>query len=225
MWHKTKNFLLLAIIVICCGIMAVIDGIIQPHYWVKSAFKVLLFLAIPIIYSAFDKDLNIKGLFKGNKNSFKSAFALCIPVFIVILGAYFLFKDVFDFSAVTTSLTGNIGVNAKNFVYVATYISFVNSLLEEFFFRGFAFIALKSVFSKKFAYVFSAMCFSLYHIAIMTGWFSVPVFIITLSGLFVGGLIFNFLNEKSNNIYTSWFVHMFANFAINIIGFMLFGII
>jgi ABC-type xylose transport system permease subunit len=59
----------------------------------------------------------------------------------------------------------------------------------------------------------------------MTGWFSVPVFIITLSGLFAGGLIFNFLNEKSNNIYTSWFVHMFANFAINIIGFMLFGII
>ena len=32
-----------------------------------------------------------------------------------------------------------MGVNAGNFVFVALYISIVNSLLEEFFFRGFAF--------------------------------------------------------------------------------------
>jgi len=225
MSHKKRQILLLSIIVLCCGIMAVIDGIVKPHYWVKSAFKIVLFLAVPFFYSQVDKGLNIKELFKGNKKGFKTAFALCIPVFVVILGAYFLFKDVFDFSSVTTTLTGDIGVSAKNFVYVAIYISFVNSLLEEFFFRGFAFIALKNVFKRKFACYFSALCFSIYHIAIMTGWFSLPVFIITLSGLFIGGVIFNFLNEKSNNIYTSWFVHMFANFAINTIGFMLFGII
>ena len=69
------------------------------------------------------------------------------------------------------------------------------------------------------------MVFALYHIAMMTGWFSIWVFAIALLGLFLGGLIFNYLNEKSDNIYTSWFVHMSANFAINTIGFMLFGII
>ena len=63
------------------------------------------------------------------------------------------------------------------------------------------------------------------HIAIMTGWFSAWVFVITVAGLFVGGLIFNRLNAESDNIYTSWLVHMFANFGINTIGFMLFGII
>ena len=225
MSRKKRQILLLGIIIVCCSIMALIDGIIQPDYWIKSAFKILLFLALPMFYSTVDKDLNIRKLFVGNKKGFKMALALCIPVFAVILVAYFLFKDIFDFSRVTSALTGNIGVDAGNFIYVAIYISFVNSLLEEFFFRGFAFIALKNVYSRKFAYCFSAICFSFYHIAIMTGWFSLPVFIITLAGLFVGGIIFNFLNEKSNNIYTSWFVHMFANFAINIIGFTLFGII
>ena len=59
----------------------------------------------------------------------------------------------------------------------------------------------------------------------MIGWFDLPLFIIVMAGLFAGGVIFNFLNEKSGTIYPSWFLHMFANFAINTVGFVLFGII
>ncbi len=224
MKSKKQATLLMGIVIICCGIMAVID-ICQADYWVKSAIKAVLFLICPIAYMLFDRGLNLKGLFKLNKKGMLFALCLCIPVYAVIVGAYILLKDVFDFSSITTSLTGNIGVNANNFIYVALYISFVNSLLEEFFFRGFAFLALKNVVSAKTAYIFSSAVFALYHIAMMTGWFSVWVFILALAGLFVGGIIFNWLNAKSGNIYTSWFVHMFANFAINTIGFILFGII
>ena len=101
----------------------------------------------------------------------------------------------------------------------------MNSLLEEFFFRGFAFLTIKRLTSRTFAYIFSAAAFSIYHVAMMIGWFSPLVFGLVLIGLFAGGLIFNFLNEKSGTIYPSWFVHMFANFAINTVGFILFGII
>lgn len=216
---------IIAIVVFCCAVMAVVDGILQPHYAVKSAVKVALFLILPFGYSFINKELSLKSLFMANKKGIGIALLLCIPVYIVILGGYLLLKDVFDFSAVTSSLTGNIGVSKENFPIVALYISFVNSLLEEFFFRGFAFLTLRKAVSEKTAYIFSSAVFALYHIAIMTGWFSAGVFAITLSGLFIGGLIFNLLNSKSGNIYTSWFVHMFANFAINTIGFMLFGII
>ena len=222
---KNRKMAISLIVVLCCVIMAIVDGIWQPDYPVKSVIKIVLFIGFPFIYSLFDSKINLKDIFVPNKKGMKMAFSLCIPVFLLILGAYLLLKDVFDFSKVTTALTGNIGVNKDNFVYVALYISFINSLLEEFFFRGFAFLTLKRVASEKFAYVFSAVAFSLYHIAIMTGWFSVIVFVITVAGLFAGGLIFNYLNSKSNNIYTSWLVHMFSNFAINLIGFMLFGIL
>ena len=40
-------------------------------------------------------------------------------------------------------------------------------------------------------------------------------------GLVIGGVIFNWLNEKLDTIYCSWLTHMFANFAINTIGFIL----
>ena len=108
---------------------------------------------------------------------------------------------------------------------MALYISFINSFLEEFFFRGFAFISLKKLTSRKFAYIFSAALFALYHAGMTAGYFHIGIFLATLAGLFVAGIIFNYLNEKSENIYTSWLVHMFANFAINTVGFILFGII
>ena len=73
------------------------------------------------------------------------------------------------------------------------------------------------------AYFISAFAFSAYHIAMMIGWFALPVVLLALLGLFVGGIIFNYFNEKYENIYLSWLVHMFANFAINTVGFILFN--
>ena len=108
-----------------------------------------------------------------------------------------------------------------NFLFVSLYISFVNSLLEEFFFRGFLFVNLKGFSSRGFAYGFSAAAFSLYHTAMMLGWFHPVLLILVLGGLGIGGVLFNYLNEKHNTIYVSWLVHMFANFAINTIGFLL----
>ena len=96
---------------------------------------------------------------------------------------------------------------------------------KEFFFRGFAFLRLKGSAPRIFAYIFSAAAFSLYHVAMMIGWFSPILFALVMLGLFVGGLIFNALNDKFGNIYPSWLTHMAANFAINTIGFILFGVI
>lgn len=225
MQSKVKTFIIITAIILFCGIMAVIDGIMQANYVQKSVIKLGLFLFIPAIFSIYNKEIDLWSVLKVNKSGIKFAISLCIPIYIIIVGGYLLLKDIFDFSAITTSLTNNIGVTKDNFIYVSLYISFVNSFLEEFFFRGFAFLTLGSIFSKKIAFVFSAAMFSIYHVAMMIGWFSVWVFILVLAGLFAGGLIFNFLDDKSRSIYPSWFVHMFANFAINTIGFMLFDII
>ena len=223
--NTKKAIFMVAVIVTFCILMAVVDGILKADYFVKSIVKLVLFLILPVLYSLCDKDIKIKEVFVPEKKGLGQAIVLGVLVYIIILGGYFLLKDIFDFSSVTTSLTNNIGVTGKNFIFVSLYISFVNSLLEEFFFRGFAFITLKRITGRKFAYLFSAAVFAVYHIAMMIGWFSLYVFLIVMAGLFAGGLIFNYLNEKSSTVYPSWLVHMFANFAINTIGFILFGII
>ncbi len=219
-----KRFSQICIItVLACVVMGIIDAVIQPGYVVKSVIKILLFLLLPILYARLNKDSSIKSLFIPNPKGLFLSIGVGISIYIVVLGAYLLLKDVFDFSALTSSLNESTGVNKDNFIWVALYISFINSLLEEFFFRGFAFITLKQYATRKFAYVFSALLFALYHIAMMIGWFGLPVIILSLVGLFLGGIIFNKFDEKQENIYLSWLIHMFANFATNTIGFILFA--
>ena len=222
---KKQRNMLIALVVVCCVAMSVVDGIIRPGYFIKSAVKIVLFLGAPLVYSLTVQHLDVKKLFKIKKDGLVQAAVLGFMVYGVIVGGYFVFKNIFDFSAITQALEKNTGVSKENFVFVSLYISFINSLLEEFFFRGFAFLTLKRFSTRRTAYMLSAGVFSLYHVAMVSGWFSPFMFLLMVAGLFVGGLIFNYLNERNDNIYTSWTVHICANFAINTVGFILFGYI
>ena len=221
-----KSFVVILLFVTAgCLIMAWVDAILSPNYAIKSSIKLVLFLLIPAGFALFDRETSFRQLFKLEKNKILFPLLLGVGVYGFIIGTYFLIGPYFDLSNITVALENNIGVSKSNFIFVALYISFVNSLLEEFFFRGFAFLSLKKVSSRKIAYLFSAGAFSLYHVAIMTSWFSPMLFVLLVISLFIAGLLFNWLNEKNNTIYPSWMVHLSANLAINTIGFILFGII
>ena len=100
---------------------------------------------------------------------------LGIGVYIIIVGSYFLTRNIIDFSNVTSSLSKNMGITSTNFIYVSLYISLMNSFLEEFFFRGFGFITLKKYTSRKTAYLFSSVLFAIYHIGMLVGMFNILV--------------------------------------------------
>ncbi len=222
-----KSIYIIMTVLLSSILMSIVDGVIQPTYFYKSVFKVILFLVIPLIYFLLYKDelKHMKQLFIPKKKDFIIAISLGLIVYVVIIGAYLLLKNYIDFSSIQNSLTQGIGVNADNFIYVALYISFMNSLLEEFFFRGYSFILLKQKTNRMFAYIFSSGLFAFYHVGMTSGWFNGIIYVLAMLGLFIGGCIFNYLNEKCENIYMSWLVHMFANFAINTVGCILFGII
>lgn len=207
--------------VLCCGVMSLVDGVIRPDYWTKSAIKVLLFLGLPFVLTRFFRQLRFGSLFRFQKKGFFIALGLGVGLYVLTLCAYQVVKLFYDFSVVAENLSENAGVTRDNFLLISLYISFINSLLEEFFFRGFLFTNLKGLTSRRFAYLFSAAAFALYHMGMLRGWFSPLLFLLALTALIVGGMIFNFLNEKQETIYTSWLVHMCVNFAINTIGFQL----
>ena len=221
---KEKRYVILSVL-ICTLAMCLVDAVIKPPYLYKSLSKIVVFLIIPYIYVArYDKEA-FKKLFTPNKSNLKISIPLGIMVFSVVMIAYFICRQFIDLGVIQNILTSNADINAENFIFVAIYISFFNSLLEEFFFRGYAFLIVKKYSSRKFAYIFSAFMFSFYHVGMTRGWFNILIYILALVGLFIGGCIFNYLNEKCDNIYSSWIVHMCANFAINTIGLLMFGII
>lgn len=223
--NKTNQGVMIITLLSIIG-MFMIDYFIQPGYLMKSILKIILFLINPLIFIWVDRSISIKEYFKiSSKKQFLISLGLGIGVYIIILGAYFTLKNFINLDNIRDILLDSLNVDKNNFVFVALYISFFNSLLEEFFFRGFIFLSLLKTKGRCKAYIISALAFAIYHVAIMANWFNLILFFVALSGLFIGALIFNYLNEKNKNIYNSWLVHMFANFAINTVGFIMFGII
>lgn len=207
----------------CCIAMSAIELIFTPTYFVKAAIKLALFVIIPISLIVARKETSMLRFFKPNRKTLLPMLAFGVLMYAFIIGAYFLLGKYFDLSGITSSLD-EIGVTKNNFVFVALYIAVCNSFLEEFIFRGFGFIGLTDKIGEKWSCIFSAICFALYHITMMIGWYSIWLTALIIFALFVGGVILNLFDRKCRTIYPAWIVHIFANLAINTIGMILFGI-
>jgi len=226
MKEKRKITAITCIVIVSCILMYIIETYIKPAYILKSIYKIFLFAVLPLIYCAFDNDVKFKEYFivRDKRQVFISA-ALGTGVYLFILAGYYVLKGFINLDNIALQLENNLNVNKENFIFVALYISFVNSMLEELFFRGFGFLTLNRSSSKLYSYGLSSLAFSIYHVSILANWFNIIIYVVFIAGLFATGLFFNYLNEKYKNIYNSWIVHMCANFSINTIGFIMFGII
>lgn len=214
---------ILIVAVLCCIAMYLVETVIIPSYALRSLLKILLFLLPPAFCSVFGGSYQLKNMFiLPSFGALVRPLLLGLGVYVVIMGAWQVLGGFISTGQIVAALENNIGVTGQNFIWVSLYISFINSLLEEFFFRGFLFLGLRRV-GCRWACLISAGTFALYHVAMLRGWFSPILFILAMAGLFVGGLVFNWLDSHDGTIYSSWLTHMFANFAINTIGFMVLG--
>ena len=224
--NKQSTYIVISILIFSL-LVNLTDAVVHPDYFVKIPIKILFFLVFPVIFFAANKkDFDgFKRLFIFKKSGILKPLLLGAAIYTVIILGYFSTRKIIDFSNVTSNLTEGMGITANRFIYVSLYISLMNSFLEEFFFRGYGFITLKKYTTRKFPYVFSSLIFAGYHVGMLVGMFSIGVLCLLLLGLTAGGCIFNYLNELNDNIYPSWFVHMFANFGINTVGLILFGVL
>ena len=215
------------LIVFLCMAMYTVDVYLSPGYFERSLIKGVLFLLFPILYGLFHPGFDLFSIFRKGygKNSIRNSLFLGIGVYALLIGLYVIIRGFLDMSAIETSIISNMEVDRNNFVIVALYISFFNSLMEEFFFRGFSCLKLGERGGKVFPYLISSGAFALYHLSMVRGWSSPLITFLAILGLFLSGIFFNLLNDKNKNIYNSYMVHMFANFAINTLGLQMFGII
>ncbi len=185
--------------------------------------KVLLFTLVPWYYYHFTSA--IRAGRRKDKGSVKVGVLFGVIAFAVILLTYYFAQDMLDLQGIVQELTGKSGITPANFLLVGLYITFGNSFLEEFFFRGFVFLSLYRRGKKVAAYLFSAGLFGLYHIAIFQTWFNPWLIGLALFGLVGVGLVFNWLNTKPGGFLNSWVTHILADIAIILIGMRLFGMI
>ena len=219
--NKKRNaIIIIATIIVSCLLMALIEIIVEPTYFVKSLMKIIVFFLLPLVIM---KHLGIKLFEKQiiiDKKKIAKLFIMGIIIYLFVIFSYLIANNVLDFSIFINSLSSDQKVSGKDFIMVALYISLCNSLLEEFLFRYVSFIQLSKFLSKKIVYVFSSFLFAIYHISMIGSSFPLSLILIMIIGLCIGGFIFNYVDEKDKNIYNSWIIHMFADFAIMTIWFI-----
>ncbi len=211
--HKKSLWLIITVIISCVG-MAIIETIIEPAYFIKSVLKIIFFLFMPLFFIKLQKEKVFADSFSLNRKRVLKLLGLGLIIYVIIMIAFFLTKGIFNYTSLVNSLSADQNVSHNSFIWIALYISFCNSLLEEFLFRFVAFIKLSKHTTKKVSYIFSSCMFALYHVAMIGGSFPFPLLLLALVGLAIGGGIFNYVDDKSRNIYNSWIIHMFADFAI-----------
>ena len=212
---KLKTRIILSVVLLCLA-MAFLEAVIQPGYASKSAIKLLLFAAAVCALGDVRRWFRREGLVLG--------LLLGCGIFAVILLVFFLFRPFLDLDAIAAGLLGKEGISRENFLWVALYISIFNSLLEELLFRGLGYLELRRHAPEGFAMIFSAAAFAAYHVAILDGWFTWWVYGLCMLGLFLGGLIFNYL-DRNGSLLPSLLAHAGANLAINTVGLIMFGLL
>lgn len=224
--NQTKKLLTIIIsAVIAVAVMCAVESILQPGYVWKSVVKITMFFGSVVLFYLLYKDEKIKEKFKiKNKKAFAVSSVIALLTVGVIIGAYALISDYVDPNQIKDSLLNKEKVSVENFLYVALYISAVNSFLEEIFFRGLLFLQIKKLGYRKLAYNISAIFFAVYHIGIVTGWFNFWVFLLVIFLLYVAGVILNKAAEACDSFLGSWVIHIAANLGINAIGCYLLGV-
>ena len=195
------------------AILIWIEQVLEVAYILKTMAKAVLFLLIPFLLLR-KNGFPFFHLRQTDRKSMNIAIVSGIAIMGMIVATFIILQPYIDIDALLDDLA-DAGVTSIVFPFVAFYILFGNSLLEEFFFRG----LLPSFLDRPLLRLFlPSFFFAIYHIAIFLPWFSTPILLLAVVGLWIGGIIFQLVNERSGTILPSWIIHMFADIGVLLVG-------
>lgn len=205
-----KNHIIYSVLVII--LLLFLEGTLNLMYVPKQVLRLILFLLVPLVYIYFIDRSNIVEEFnfgKPSKRELTIAIISAVVILVGTFGGYYVLQFMFD---PTTTIEGleEIGVSVHNVLFWGLYLSLVNSLVEEFFFRGFIYNAIEMR-SRRLAVIISGLLFSLYHGLLFYSIFAWYTVIFTLAGLFIIGAFLAYINRYGKGFINSYIIHIFAN--------------
>jgi CAAX protease family protein len=137
--------------------------------------------------------------------------ALAVAIF---WGMYYLLSDLLiDKAKIVERIGEQFSVTATTIFFLAPITILLNSLLEEFFYRGFAFGLL--VHKKRWlGYLLPATAFTVQHLLFMKHWVDSLPYAIAVVALFVFALVLQKIYETADSIVAPWVIHIFGDVAM-----------
>mgnify|MGYP002605534228 CR=1 FL=1 len=84
---KGKAIGIVVLSVVCCAVMALVETVVEPAYFVKSAIKAAVFLIIPLIFMKISGIKAFGGLSLPNKKAVFGLLLLGAGVYAAVMGA------------------------------------------------------------------------------------------------------------------------------------------
>ena len=133
---------------------------------------------------------------------------------LIFWGVYYLLSDLLlDKAMIVEKISDQFSVTASTVLLIAPITIFANSLLEEFFYRGFAFGLLVKR-HRWLGYLLPATVFTVQHTLFIYHWVTPLPFALAVVGLFVFALVLQRIYEKADSIVAPWLIHIFGDVAM-----------
>lgn len=118
-----------------------------------------------------------------------------------------------DMDLIVRQLDEQFSVSLSTVFLIAPFTILLNSLLEEFFYRGFAFGLLVKR-HRALGILLPALVFTVHHILFMLPWLSALPLVIASAGLLALALVLQRLYEGAQSIVAPWLLHLFGDVAM-----------
>ncbi len=216
---KTITISSLASIVIYLGLK-----VFHNIYLTFFMFHGIICLILPLIDLMIIKKYSIKKIldilgFNDFKKTYLKGIALGSLFFLIIYFSFsFLNKYLINTDQINTLMT-DWNFEKSNILFLMIIMIFANSILEEIFWRGYIFYNFKSYCNIKWAIVFTAFFYCLYHFITTYDLFSLIYGVVFTLIIFLTGIIWGYLRNKYESIYIPMISHLMANLSIMLIYF------
>lgn len=180
-----------------------------------SIYKIA-FLVPPVVYCLFYKVSIPRDVLKlGNwRNGLKAAFLLGCGAIAIFWGVYWALGDLLlDKEQIVEKIGTQFSVDAGTVFLIAPITILLNSLLEEFFYRGFGFGLLVRRHAAA-GYLLPAAVFTAQHMLFIYHWASLLPLLLAVAGLLVFALVAARLYAAADTIVAPWLLHVFGDVAM-----------
>jgi len=180
-----------------------------------SVYK--LFLLLPPLIYCHVKGIGVwRNIFRpGNwRNCLSAAVGLGAAAVFIFWGAYWLLGDqLLDKAMIAGKIGEQFSVDSTTVLLVAPVTIFLNSLLEEFFYRGFAFGQLVEK-NRLLAYLLPASAYTAQHLLFIHHWAEPLPMTIAVVSLMVFALVLQRIYKVADSLVAPWVVHILGDVAM-----------
>jgi membrane protease YdiL (CAAX protease family) len=210
---------LVALVVLPLVIIAV-QMVLGTTGWLANSIYKLSFIIPPVLYCRAQGLRLGRDIFKWQnwRNDLRLALGLGIAAAAIFLGAYALFGGLLiDKPAITLKIREQFSVTAATVLMIAPVTIVINSLVEEFFYRGFAFGQLAPR-RPWIGTLLPAAVFTIQHLLFIYHWVTALPLALAIGGLFVFALVLQALYAHAESIVAPWLVHILGDIAMMLIA-------